>query len=173
MLQEGGTAPDFSLPGIAGGDPEYYELYRPLGAGSVAVLLFAPADFVPTITPDLVAASEAPWTDRDDVVTWAITADSLFAHEAYAAHREVDVPLLTDRFAGTADAYGVTIEEFRGLRDVPGRAAFVVDADWTVRFAWAADDPAAVPDESPLAGVAAALSELLEADFDAPRVAYE
>lgn len=172
MLEEGGTAPDFSLPGIVGGEPAYYNLYEPLRDGSVAVLLFAPVDFVPTITPDLVAA-DAAWSDREDVVTWAITADSLFAHEAYAERDGIDVPLLTDRFSSIADAYGVVHEEFRGHRDVPMRAAFVVDTDWTVRFAWASDDPTQVPAESPLAGVADALSEALDAAIAAPDVSYE
>lgn len=172
MLEEGGTAPDLSLPGIVDGQPDYYNLYEPLRAGRAVVLLFAPVDFVPTITPDLVAASYAPWCDREGVTTWAITADSLFAHEAYAEHRSVDVPLLTDRFGGVAEAYGVCLEEFLGHRDVPERAAFVVDPEWTVRFTWASDDPTAVPAESPLVGAAETLSSLLDASFDAPRVDY-
>lgn len=173
MLPEGATAPDFSLPGIVGGQPSYYDLYEPLRDGATAVLLFAPVDFVPTITPDLVAAGEADWRDRDDVVTWAITADSLFAHEAYAEHEGVDVPLLTDRFASIADAYDVVHDEFRGHRDVPRRAAFVVDADWTVQFAWASDDPTDVPATSPLVDVADALSSVLETPVEPPSVAYE
>lgn len=172
MLEEGGTAPDLSLPGIVDGQPDYYNLYEPLRNGRAVVLLFAPVDFVPTITPDLVAAGDAAWSDREDVSTWAVTADSMFAHDAYAEHRGVDVPLLTDRFGGVADAYGVCLEEFRGHRDVPARAAFVVDPEWTVRFAWASDDPTAVPAESPLVGVAEALASLLDASFDAPRVEY-
>ena len=173
MLEAGGTAPDFSLPGIVDGEPSYYDLHRPLRDGCAAVLLFAPVDFVPTITPDLVAAGEAEWRDRDDVVTWAITADSLFAHDAYATHHGIEIPLLTDRFAGIADAYDVVHDEFRAHRDVPRRAAFVVDPDWTVQFAWESDDPTQLPDDSPLDGVAAALSTILGEDVAAPAVQYE
>lgn len=173
MLSEGVTAPDCSLPGVHGGELVLFDLYDHLRDVDAAVLLFAPASFVPTITPDLAAASRAEWTERDDVLTWAITPDGPFAHEAYAAERGIDCPLLTDRFGGTADAYGVTLDSFMGLSDVPDRAAFVLDGDWTVEFAWRAEEPLAVPAESPLVGVADALSELLGEAVAPPDVDYE
>jgi len=173
MLEEGATAPDFSLPGVHAGEPRYYELVRELRAGRTAVVLFAPTDFVPPITPDLVAAGEAPWRDREDVVTVAITSDSLFAHQGYAEDAGIDCPILTDRFASIADAYDVVHDEWRTHHDVPRRAAFVVDPEWTVRFAWAAADPLATPEPSPLVGVADALSAVLDEDVPAPDVSYE
>lgn len=173
MLEAGATAPDFSLPGVEAGEPRYYDLVEELRAGRAAVLLFAPVDFVPPITPDLAAAGTAPWRERDDVATFGITADSLFAHDAYAAARGLDLPILTDRFGTIADAYDVCSGEWRAHRDVPERAAFVVDPDWTVRWAWAASDPLAVPDESPLVGVAEALSTVLGEPIRAPSVSYD
>lgn len=173
MLEVGATAPDFSLPGVHAGEPRYYNLVEELRADRTAVLLFAPTDFVPTVTPDFVAAGEASWRDREDVLTLAITADSLFAHEAYADARGIDCPILTDRFASIADAYDVVHEEWRAHREVPQRAAFVVDPEWEVHFAWAAADPLVTPEPSPLVGVADALSAVLDEPVRAPDVDYE
>lgn len=164
-------APDFSLPGIHEGTPEYYNLMDPLREGKAALLLWYPVDFVPTITPDLVAAGA--FADREDLVVWAVSSDSLFAHEEYAETRGIDVPLLSDLHVGIADAYDAVYEDFRGHSGVPARAVVVVDPDWTVRYAWETDDPLTAPAESPLVGAADALSEVLGERIDPPAVEYE
>ncbi len=171
MIEDGAMAPDFSLPGIVDGEPEYYNLLDPLQAGSAALLLWYPVDFVPTITPDLVAAGE--WLDRDDLVVWGISSDSLFAHEEYAATREIDIPLLSDLHVSIADAYDVVAEDVRGHAGVPERAVFVVDPDWTVRYAWHSEDPLSEPAHSPFVGAAETLSTVLAEPFEAPPVSYQ
>ncbi|ACV12598.1 alkyl hydroperoxide reductase/ Thiol specific antioxidant/ Mal allergen [Halorhabdus utahensis DSM 12940] len=168
MIEDGSTAPDFSLPGIVNGQPEYYNLMDPLRDGRAALLLWYPVDFVLTITPDLVAAGE--WLDRDDLVVWAISSDSLFAHEEYAETRDIEIPLLSDLHATIADAYDIVHEDFRGHAGVPKRAAFVVDPDWTIQYAWNSDDPLTEPTESPLVGAADSLSAVLEAPIELPAV---
>lgn len=165
MISEGAIAPDFSLPGIVGGEPSYYDLVRPLDRGRAALLLWYPFDFVPTITPDLLAASA--WADRDDLVVYGISSDSLFAHEAYAAREDIAIPLLTDGHATIADAYGIVADELRGHHQVPGRAVVVIDPDWTVAFAWRAADPLAASG-APLDAAAASLDEVLDAPIEAP-----
>mgnify|MGYP000687031853 CR=1 FL=1 len=171
MIENGSTAPDFSLPGIADGQPDYYNLMDPLRAGRAALLLWYPVDFVPTITPDLVAAGG--WLDRDDLVVWGISSDSLFAHEAYADTRDIEIPLLTDLHATIADAYDVVHEDFRGHAGVPKRAVFVVDPDWTIQYAWSSDDPLSAPAESSLVGAADALSGVLGDPISLPAIADE
>lgn len=170
MIEDGATAPDFSLPGIVDGQPAYYNLMDPLREGCAALLLWYPVDFVPTITPDLLAASE--WLDRDDLVVWGISSDSLFAHEEYADTRGVEIPLLADLHATIADAYDVVHEDFRGHAGVPKRAVFVVDPDWTVRYAWSSDDPLSTPAESPLVGAVDVLASILEESVETPDVTY-
>jgi len=171
MIEEGATAPDFSLPGIVDGQPAYYNLMDPLREGCAALLLWYPVDFVPTITPDLIAAGE--WLDREDLVVWGISSDSLFAHEAYAETREVAIPLLSDLHATIADAYDIVHEDFRGHAGVPKRAVFVVDPDWTIRYAWHTDEPLTAPAESPLVGAADVLSSVLGDPFEAPTITDE
>ena len=171
MIEDGSTAPDFSLPGIVDGRPDYHNLMDPLREGRAALLLWYPVDFVPTISPDLVAASE--WLDRDDLVVWGISSDSLFAHEEYAEARGIDMPLLSDLHATIADAYDVVHDDFRGHAGVPKRAVFVVDSDWTIRYAWSSDDPLSSPTESSLVGAAETLSSVLGEPFEAPTVTFE
>jgi peroxiredoxin len=171
MIEDGATAPDFSLLGIVDGEPEYYNLMDPLRDGSAALLLWYPVDFVPTITPDLVAAGE--WLGREDLVVWGISSDSLFAHEEYAQTRDIEIPLLSDLHGSIADAYDVVSEDFRGHAGVPERAVFVIDPDWTVRYAWRSDDPLSEPAQSPLVGAAETLSTVLEEPFEAPTVSYQ
>ena len=171
MIENGATAPDFSLPGIVEGEPEYYNLMEPLGEGTAALLLWYPVDFVPTITPTLVAASE--WNDREDLVVWGISSDSLFAHEAYAETRDIEIPLLSDLHVSIADAYDIVSEDFRGHAGVPAWAVFVIDSDWTVRYAWRSDDPLSAPAESPLVGAADVLSTVLGESVEAPTVSAE
>lgn len=168
MIEEGMKAPDFSLPGIYRGEPEYYDLHRFVGRGSTAVLLFYPVDFVPTITPSLRAAGAVGWAERGDVVVWAISSDSLFAHEEYAETRDIDLPLLSDLHAGIADGYDVVHDDFRGHAGVPKWSVFVVDDDWVVRYAWSTDDPLATPPQSPLVGAAEALDEIVDWNVPVP-----
>lgn len=149
MIDPGMKAPDFSLPGIVDGQPDYYDLHRFVGHGHAAVLYFYPTDFVPTITPDLQALSDAGWHDRSDLVVWAISSDSLFAHEEYAKTRDIGFPLLSDLHVGIADGYDAVLEDWRGHNGVPDRGIVVVDDDWTVQLA-TSTDPLAEPDGSAL-----------------------
>lgn len=169
MIEIGMKAPDFSLPGIYRGEPEYYDLHRFVGRGSAAVLLFYPVDFVPTITPDLRAVGEAGWNDRDDLIAWGISSDSLFAHQEYAETRGIDLPLLSDLHVGIADGYDLVYEDWRGHAGVPRRAIVVVDDDWEVRYAWSTDDPLETPADSPLEATAETVTELLGDSVSVPQ----
>ena len=64
------------------------------------------------------ASRDAPWTH----VAWRQALDLTF-------------PLLSDFNAEAVRAFGIA-HEYRGLRDVAERTAFLVDAGGTVRGAW-------------------------------------
>ena len=167
MIERGMKAPDFSLPGIVDGQPDYYDLHRFVGNGHVAVLYFYPTDFVPTITPDLQALSDAGWHDRSDVIVWGISSDSLFAHEEYAETRGIEFPLLSDLHVGIADGYDAILEDWRGHNGVPDRGIVVVDDDWTV--ASVADlAPLDEPDLKPLVAAMETVLELRGGSLDDP-----
>jgi glutaredoxin-dependent peroxiredoxin len=68
------------------------------------------------------------------VSPFGISRDSPWSHVAWREALDVDVPLLSDWNGDAVRAYGVA-QEYRGLADVPTRAAFLVDGDRVVRFA--------------------------------------
>ena len=170
MLSVGQKAPDFSLPGVVGRDTAMYDLHRFVDGVEATVLAFVPSAHAPVCEDDLRALGAAGWADRDDLLVWAITGDSIFANADAAEDLDLDVPVLSDFHAGVADAYDVRLDDWHGHRDIPGRGFVVVDADWTVRHAWQAD-PFATPSPPPLDAVAAALTDL-GVDVDAPAVEY-
>jgi peroxiredoxin len=69
------------------------------------------------------------------VQPYAISRDSPWTHVAWTQALDLDFPLLSDWNADATHGFGVAFE-FRGLRDVSQRSAFLVDRDGTVRGAW-------------------------------------
>jgi len=170
MLSEGGTAPDFALPGVDGREPATYELVRSVEDAAGTVLAFVPSAHAPVCRDDLRALGSSGWASRDDLLVWAVTGDTVFANAAAGERLALDFPLLSDRRGRIADAYGVRLDDWHAHRDLPGRALFVVDPEWTVRRARSLD-PFETPAESPLAGVASALADL-GIEVEAPPVEY-
>src|SRR5436305_6797541 len=69
------------------------------------------------------------------VQPYAISRDSPWTHVAWMQALDLDFPLLSDWNAEATRGFGVAFE-FRGLRDVSERSAFLIDADGSVRAAW-------------------------------------
>ena len=82
---------------------------------------------------------------------FGVSRDSPWTHIAWSQVLDLTFPLLSDWNGEATKALGIGIE-FRGLRDVASRSAFLVDEGGTVRGAWRYE-PGAVPD----------VDELLEA----------
>jgi peroxiredoxin len=70
------------------------------------------------------------------VQPYAISRDSPYTHVAWMQALDLDVPLLSDWNADATRGFGVAFD-FRGLKDVSSRSAFLVDRDGVVRGAWA------------------------------------
>ncbi|SRR5437867_13424838 len=85
------------------------------------------------------------------VQPYAISRDSPYTHVAWMQALDVDFPLLSDFNAEATHGFDVAFE-FRGLRDVSARSAFLIDGQGVIRGAWGYDT-SEVPD----------LDELLEA----------
>ena len=85
----------------------------------------------------------------------AISRDSPYTHIAWMQALDIDFPLLSDWNAEAVHAFGVA-HEFRGMKDVAERSAFLVDAGGTVRGAWRYDS-GEVPDVDELLAAARAL----------------
>ena len=66
---------------------------------------------------------------------YAISRDSPWTHVAWMQALDLDFPLLSDWNAEATRGFGVGIE-YRGMRDVSARTAFLIEQGGTVRGAW-------------------------------------
>ena len=87
------------------------------------------------------------------VAVYGISRDSPWSHVAWSQALDLNFPLLSDWHGDAVRAFGVG-HEFRGLRDVAERSAFLVGPDGTVRGAWRYD-ASEVPDVDELLAAAA------------------
>ena len=82
--------------------------------------------------------------DRSDdfrtagVEPYGISRDSPWTHIAWTQALDLNFGLLSDFNGDAVRAFGIGIE-FRGLKDVSERTAFLVERDGTVRRAWRYD----------------------------------
>lgn len=86
----------------------------------------------------------------------AASRDSAWSHVAWMQALDLNFPLLSDWNGEAVRAFGIA-REYRGMKDVAARSAFLIDRDGTVRAAWAYDD-AEVPDFDELISAARDLS---------------
>ena len=66
---------------------------------------------------------------------FGISRDTAWSHRAWTEVLELNFPLISDWNADATRAFGVG-SEWRGMRDVPGRSAFLVDGKGMIRGAW-------------------------------------
>ena len=66
---------------------------------------------------------------------FAISRDSPWTHAAWMQALDLDFPLLSDWNGDATHGFGVA-HDYRGLRDVSERSAFLIDHDGVVRNAW-------------------------------------
>ena len=69
------------------------------------------------------------------VTPYGISRDSPWSHAAWTQALDIEVGLLSD-WSGEAVRALEIVREYRGLPDVAGRAAFVVDGSGIIRGAW-------------------------------------
>lgn len=78
------------------------------------------------------------------VQPYAISRDSPWTHVAWMQALDLDFPLLSDWNGDATRGFDIAFD-FRGLRDVSERSAFLIGTDGVVRAAWAYDT-SEVPD---------------------------
>jgi len=104
--------------------------------------------------------------EEAEVRVVAISRDSAWSHVAWMQALDLDFPLLSDWNAEAVRGFGVG-RDYRGMRDVARRSAFLIDAGGTVRGAWAYED-SEVPDVDELLSAARALSGSSSPSSSAP-----
>ena len=66
---------------------------------------------------------------------FGISRDSPWSHVAWSQALDIDVPLLSDWNGDAVRAFDIALD-FRGLREVAARSAFLVDGERTVQRGW-------------------------------------
>src|SRR5579864_86267 len=89
------------------------------------------------------------------VQPYAISRDSPWTHVAWTQALDLNFPLLSDWNAEATHGFDIAFD-FRGLKDVSERSAFLVDAGGVVRGAWAYET-SELPDFDGLLAAAQAL----------------
>lgn len=141
----GSKAPDFSLKSRKGGNVSEVKLADNLGKNNT-VLLFFPLAFTGVCTTEMcdVTAGLKSYEQMNANVI-AISVDSPFAQEAWAAKEKIEITLASDLNKKTAKDYGVLLEDLGGFGSTAARAAFVIDQNGVVQYAEQTPTPKDLP----------------------------
>ena len=131
ILAPGMTAPDFTLPR----SPDVALSLRSL-RGRPVVLAFYPADWSPVCGDQLALYNESldMFEELGNPQLVGISVDGVWCHQAYAEHRKLRFPLLSDfePKGEVARAYGV----YRDADGISERALFVIDPRGTIAWSY-------------------------------------
>lgn len=172
MVRLGQKAPDFIAPALVGGEGTMFELVREHQQNDAMVLYFAPGDFVPECTAELVAIRDAGWQSVPHLGVVVLSGDTLFSHAAYVEQYDIPFPFVSDFHGSVADSYGLLADEWEGHRGIPQRAAVVVDGDWTVESIDTVENPLERVTHAPVERAGETLQSL-GVEVNHPTVEYE
>ena len=135
-IKKGDAAPAVTLPARFG-----EEVQAPIGREKV-VLLFFPLAFSPVCTAEMCHMRDS-WSEWEglDATVLGISVDSPFVTDRFRTDEKIPFPLLSDFNKDVSANYDVLYEDLKGLKGVAKRAAFVIDSDGTVAYAWVTEDP--------------------------------
>ena len=128
----GTKAPAFALPSKPGG---IEDLAKVIGVEKT-VLLFFPFAFSSVCTAEMCHLRDG-WTRWQTLGcrVFGISVDSPFTTEKFREAERIPFPILSDFNKEVARQYGVLLDELMGFKGVAARAAFVMDAGGTMRYA--------------------------------------
>lgn len=131
-LQEGKTAPDFSLPSTEGKEISLSDFK---GKKSI-VLYFYPKDNTPGCTQESCDFRDMnKLFAKKDAVILGISADSVKSHEGFQSKFKLSFPLLSDESKDVIKKYGVWKEKSMYGKKYMGieRTTVVIDKEGKVR----------------------------------------
>jgi glutaredoxin-dependent peroxiredoxin len=126
--------------------------------GRPVVLLFFPLAFSGVCTKEIcTVAEDYSAYERLGAEVIGISIDSPYVNRKFAEACNARFPIVSDFHREASRAYGVLRDNVDGLKEVSERAAFVLDANGVVRYAWVGEHPGVFP---PLEAIKAALAAL-------------
>lgn len=156
-LKAGVKAPDFTLKSKAASGLVDVTLSSNFGKKNT-VLLFFPLAFTGVCTSEMctLSAGLGSYASLNAEII-AVSVDSPFAQEAWAAKEKITLTLASDLNKTTAKNYDVLLPDLAGLGAVSARAAFVIDKNGVIQYA---EQTATVKDLPNFEAVKEALSKL-------------
>jgi peroxiredoxin Q/BCP len=133
-IEEGATAPDFTLPAADGSAVTLSAL-----RGRPVVLYFYPKDDTPGCTKEACAFRDrTPELAARGAVVLGVSPDDLASHARFRDKYRLSFPLLADAGHRIAARYGAWREKnLYGKRSMGiQRSTFLIDRDGTVRKVW-------------------------------------
>jgi len=142
-IEEGDTAPGFSLPQAPGQHVDVGDLF----GNEKVVLLFFPLAFSSVCTSELCAFRDR-WDEFVDLDAhvFAISVDSPFVTDRFRREQDLPFPVLSDFNRDVAERYGVLYDDLLGLEGVGKRSVFVIGENGRVSYRWVSEDPGVEPD---------------------------
>ncbi len=133
-LQEGDSAPDFTLPRDGGGEVSLTSL-----RGRKVVLYAYPKDNTPACTEEAIAFNRLRKEFADsgtDLI--GVSPDSARRHDNFKRKHGLDFPLLADEAQALASAYGIWVEKSMYGRKYMGieRSTFLIDTEGRLVRIW-------------------------------------
>jgi glutaredoxin-dependent peroxiredoxin len=141
----GSKAPDFTLKSKAADGLKDIKLSDNFGKKQT-VLLFFPLAYTGVCTQEMCDLSSGLGGYASlgaDVI--AVSVDSPFTQEAWAASNKITVKLASDLNKEVTKAYGVLFPMLAGIGDTSARAAFVIGKDGIVKYAEQTATPKDLP----------------------------
>lgn len=153
MIDEGDTAPEFSLRGYHDGGFDTYRLHDALDEGNHVLLAFYYCDFSPVCTKQMCDYSDANWYGyKTNLDIFGVSRDGPYSHKRFAEENGIEYPLLADIEGEACEAFGVLEadttaddlpgreDEVNGVPGMPRRSVFMIAPDRTVTYAWRTED---------------------------------
>jgi peroxiredoxin len=153
VIEAGERAPDVEL---WIGPRQQARLHDLTAPGEGMLLLFYLFDWSATCTNELLLLRDRR-ADLEEAgfAPFGVSRDSPWSHIAWREALDLDVPLLSDWNGDATHAFGIA-HEYRGLKDVSERSAFLLDGDRIVRWT-RCYEPGEVPDLDELVDAARGL----------------
>jgi peroxiredoxin len=148
-------APEFALPDV---DRKPRSLSEFLGKKTV--LAFFPGAFTGVCTKEMCTLRDSMTQFNSmDAQVVGICVDAPAANKAFAAHNNLQFPILSDYSREVVKRYGIQLDNFGGLQGytVAKRSIFVLDKKGTVQYSWVSDNPGVEPNYDEISKALAAI----------------
>lgn len=133
-VQDGDTAPDFTLPDDSGGQISLSDF-----RGRKLVLYFYPRDDTPGCTTEaLDFTAKAGEFKAVDTAIVGISKDSAVKHGKFRDKHNLGIPLASDAEGSACEDYGVWVEKNMYGKKSMGieRSTFLIDRDGKIARSW-------------------------------------